>query len=204
MASEGTDAVRRRIRVGVGAALVLLIGAFALVVGSGMLRGAVGAEPVPVVSVSASAATAAPVREASVYVHVAGAVRAPGLYVLAAGARVVDAVGAAGGLADDADAAGLNLARPLSDGEQLRVPRAGESPAPVSPAGGAAGGDGVVDLNAADLAALDTLPRIGPALAQRIIEWREANGPFTSVDDLLSVPGIGEKMVESLRDRVRV
>ncbi|WP_373426980.1 ComEA family DNA-binding protein [Microbacterium sp. SORGH_AS_0888] len=191
-------------RIGVGAALTLLVGGFALVVATGMLRGVVGAEPVPVVSPTTTASPgAADVREAAVYVHVAGAVRSPGLYVLSAGSRVVDAVGAAGGLADDADAAALNLARPLSDGEQIRVPRVGES-APAAGTGVQAPTDGVVDLNTADAAALDTLPRVGPAIAQRIIEWREANGAFTSVDDLLAIPGIGEKMLESLRDRVRV
>lgn len=203
MVSETTDAARRRLRIGVGAALALLIGGFALVVASGVLRGATGAEPVPLASASASATgRATEVRAATVYVHVEGAVHAPGLYVLAAGTRVIDAIGAAGGLADDADRSALNLARPLSDGEQLHVPRQGEAAA--APKGGGATGDGIVNLNTADLAALDGLPRVGPAIAQRIIDWREENGPFTSVDDLLAVPGIGEKMVAALRDRVRV
>jgi competence protein ComEA len=189
--------------MGVGAAVVVLVGGFAVVVASGILRGAVGSEPVP-----SSASSSAVVAEAGLYVHVEGAVLAPGLYVLPTGARVVDAVGAAGGLADDADPAALNLARPVTDGEQLHVPRAGETP-PVA-SGGAAGDttgadlDGVVNLNTADVAALDTLPRIGPAIAQRIIDWREQNGAFTSVDDLLAVPGIGEKMLAGLRDLVRV
>ncbi len=142
----------------------------------------------------------------ALYVHVAGAVAFPGLYRLPAAARVVDAVAAAGGFGPDADPAGVNLARTVSDGEQLVVPRIGEAP-PASgdaPAGAAPPADGVIDLNAADAAALDTLPRIGPALAERILQWREENGRFTSVDDLLAVPGIGEKLLAGLRDRVRV
>jgi len=184
-----------RRRWGVGAVIVLALGGLAVAVVVGVVRGSVATQsltPAPVTVASASA---------SLYVHVSGAVHAPGLYVLHPDARVVDAVAAAGGLADDADAAGVNLARPVSDGEQLVVPRVGEA-APVGPAGVAA--DGRVNLNTADQAALDTLPGVGPAIAGRIIEWRDANGRFASVDDLLSVSGIGPKMLESLRDLVTV
>ena len=107
-----------------------------------------------------------------------------------------------GGFAPGADEAAVNLARPLSDGEQLHVPAVGAAPA--AGGAGAAPGDGRVNLNTADAAQLDTLPRIGPAMAQRIIEWRDANGRFTSVEDLLAVPGIGDKMLETLRDLVTV
>ena len=99
----------------------------------------------------------------------------------------------------------MNLARPVVDGEQLAVLAVGQAPPPPgSAAGGATGpaADGTVHLNTADLAALDTLPRIGPALAQRIIDWREANGPFTSVDQLLEVAGIGDAVFSGLADRV--
>ncbi len=181
------------------AAIVVLVGGIAVVVVGGVLRGVVGTEPVPVAT-----PTVAVVAPAGVYVHVAGAVAAPGLYRLQAGARVVDAVAAAGGLAADADPAAVNLARPVSDGEQLHVPRVGEQPPASAGAQGGVGADGTVNLNTADLAALDTLPRIGPAIAQRIIDWRDEHGPFTSVDDLLAVPGIGEKMLAALRDLVRV
>ncbi len=135
---------------------------------------------------------------AAVYVHLAGAVARPGLYRLDEGARLVDGVAAAGGFADDADRSAVNLARLLTDGEQVHVPRLGETPA----AGSAGAGDGRVNLNTAEVAELDTLPRIGPALAERIIAWREDNGRFTSVEDLLAVPGIGEKMLAGLRDMV--
>jgi competence protein ComEA len=178
--------------------VVLVIAALAVTVVIGILRGA--AAPVDQVVVDETPVASAPASE--VYVHVAGAVAAPGLYVLPANARVVDAVAAAGGLADDADGAAINLARTLADGEQLHVPRLGESP-PLTSAQSAPG-EGRVDLNTADASLLDTLPRIGPALAERIIAWRDENGRFTSVEDLLAVPGIGDKMLEALRDLVTV
>ncbi len=148
------------------------------------------------------------------YVHVLGQVAHPGLYVLGDGDRAVDAIAAAGGFSPTADRAGVNLARPVVDGEQLVVPELGASP-PAAGAGGAnseepggasgsAGADGVIDLNRADSAALETLPRVGPALAERIIAWRDENGPFTAIEDLMAVSGIGEKTFEGLRDLVRV
>ncbi len=198
-----------RRRLGVGAVTVVVIAALAVTVAIGIVR----TSSVPVESVTITQTPAAPdatVPATEVYVHVFGAVASPGLYRLADGSRVVDAVAAAGGLIEGADEGAINLARPLADGEQLRVPLVGETPpapvaAPGAGPGAPSGADGgKVDLNTADLAALDTLPRIGPALAQRIIDWRDENGRFTSVDDLLAVPGIGDKMLASLRDLVTV
>jgi competence protein ComEA len=184
--------------MGIGAIVVLVIGALTVTVAIGILRGALA--PVEEISLAAPAVT--PSATASeLYVHVSGAVAAPGLYVLSPRARVVDAVAAAGGFADDADPAAVNLARTLDDGEQLHVPRAGEAaPSPT----GSSPENGKIDLNTADAAQLETLPRIGPALAERIISWRDDNGGFTSVEDLLAVPGIGDKMLESLREHVTV
>ena len=183
-------------RLGVGAAVVVVLVVLCVTVGIGIVRGA--AAPVETVSIDEHETDAG--APASLYIHVAGAVTAPGLYVLPEGSRVVDAVAAAGGFAADADEQALNLARPLGDGEQLHVARRGEAP----PAAAVPAGDGRVNLNTADAQQLDTLPRIGPAMAERIISWREANGRFTSVEDLLAVPGIGEKMLASLRDLVSV
>ncbi|MET4159389.1 ComEA family DNA-binding protein [Agromyces sp. PvR057] len=139
-------------------------------------------------------------------VHVLGAVARPGLVELDAGARVVDAVAAAGGFTAVADPAGVNLARPVVDGEQLVVLAIGQVPVADAGGGGASGGgaasDGLVHLNTADVAELDTLPRIGPALAQRILDYREANGPFTSVDQLLDVTGIGDAVFAGLAELV--
>lgn len=181
--------------------LVLVLAGLSLTVIVGILRGSgAGAEVISASSPPPSADSS--IAAGTLYVHVAGAVRAPGLYALPQGARVVDAVAAAGGLADGADAAAVNLARAVSDGEQILVPILGQAPPPHADPGGV--GIGPVDLNTADLDALDALPRIGPALAERIIAWREQNGRFTSVEDLLAVPGIGEKMLAGLRDLVRV
>lgn len=145
-------------------------------------------------------ATATAASGSMIYVHILGAVGRPGLYELREGDRAVDAVAAAGGFLDTADQSQLNLARLLVDGEQIIVPVVGATPAAVP--GTTAGG--LVNLNTADAATLETLPRVGPAMAARIIEWREANGPFTAVDDLLSITGIGDKTFEGLRDLVTV
>lgn len=186
---------RARRRLGVGAAIVLVLAAAATSVVIGIVRSTAA----PASEVVAATVTA---ELPALYVHVFGAVANPGLYRLDDGARVVDVIAAAGGLTSDADDTAINLARRLTDGEQVRVPIIGESPPAASVPGVAT--DGRVNLNTADVAALDTLPRVGPAIAQRIIDWREANGAFTSVDDLLSVPGIGEKMLAGLRDLVTV
>lgn len=190
-----------------GAVVVLVLAAFAVTVVICIVRGAGGdAEAVPAHGLAAPTGGSdgpEPSSAASdtVLVHVAGAVRSPGVYALPRGARATDAIAAAGGFAPDADRAIVNLARDVSDGEQLLVPVVG-APPPAAPT--SAAGDTIVDLNTADAAALDTLPGIGPALAGRILDWRTENGRFASVEDLLAVPGIGEKLVDGLRDRVRV
>jgi competence protein ComEA len=152
---------------------------------------------------TAPATTAAPL-----VVHVVGAVGAPGVRQLPAGSRVVDAVEAAGGPLDGADLSRLNLAAPLADGSQIRVPLVGEEvagplvsgPPPVT--GG--GAPGPVPLNTATAAELEALPGIGPATAAAIVAWREANGPFVAVDQLIEVRGIGPAKLEAVRDLVVV
>ncbi len=143
-------------------------------------------------------------------VHAAGAVVRPGVYQVPDGARVTDLVDAAGGPAPDADLQQLNLAAKVSDGERVYVPRRGESPpTPVGPgtgdpgaAGTAAGGP--VDLNTATPEQLDTLPGVGPATAQAILDYRKEHGRFRSVDELIDVRGIGEAKLAALRPKVRV
>ena len=134
-------------------------------------------------------------------VHVSGPVARPGLVALPADSRVADALAAAGGALRSADLELLNLAAPVSDGQQVIVPRAGR-PAPQPAAGGGLGGlDGTpIDLNQADMAQLEELPGVGPVLAERIVAHRDANGPFGSLEDLLDVPGIGEGRLATLRD----
>jgi competence protein ComEA len=112
----------------------------------------------------------------------------------------VDAVAAAGGFAATADQGQVNLARFVVDGEQIYVPAVGEVPATAP--GTTAGGK--VNINTADETTLETLPRVGPAMAARIIAWREANGNFATIEDLMSVTGIGDKTFESLKDLVTV
>ena len=149
-------------------------------------------------------------------VHVAGAVARPGVQQLSGGARIVDAVDRAGGSTPDADLARVNLAAPVQDGQQVYVPRVGEPmpppPAGTAPAPGAGGGAGSpsgtpaapVNLNTASADELDTLPGVGPATSEAIIAHRQEQGPFTSVDQLLDVRGIGDAKLAELRDLVTV
>lgn len=192
-------------RIGLGAAVVLVVVALAVTVIIGIVRTAPA--PEQAVRITATGTPTPTPTVGGVFVHVSGAVRTPGLYELPTGARLVDAVAAAGGFAHDAERDGVNLARPVTDGEQIRVPIPGEettSP-PASGATTAAPAAGAkIDVNTADQAALETLPRIGPAMAGRILQWREKNGRFTSIDDLMAVSGIGPKMLEALRDLVTV
>lgn len=148
---------------------------------------------------------------ADVVVHVAGAVEHPGVYSLRAGARVHDAVAAAGGLRHDADPDVINLAETVVDGARIHVPVPGESPRPAAgqiPPNGVGGGDTgggpgtPVSLNVATSLQLQALPGVGPATADAIIEHRTANGPFTSVEDLMDVRGIGPAKLGALRDLV--
>ena len=162
-----------------------------------------------------------------VVVHVVGAVVRSGVVRLTPGSRVLDAVSAAGGAAPGADLPQLNLARVVVDGEQIHVPRKGETLPPggvpgsgsgigagaavgSGTAGGGAGATGatpaaaLVDLNSADVATLDTLPGVGPVLAQRILDWRTEHGRFSSVDELGEVSGIGDKLLAQIGPKVRV
>lgn len=150
--------------------------------------------------------------EGVLVVDVAGAVASPSVVELPAGARVRDAIEAAGGLAPDADPSALNRAAPLSDGQQVYVPRQGEAApgsggtaqAGSSGSGSGAPAAGPVNVNTAGADELDALPGIGPATAQAIIEDREANGPFATVEDLMRVSGIGEKKFAKLEGSICV
>ena len=220
------------------AVLVVLVGALVsgggegaggtggVVVRGAPTAGAASGGPSPAAGASAGAAPSAP-GAGRVVVHVLGAVRRSGVVELPASSRVGDALERAGGATDDADLDRLNLARVLTDGERLYVPRVGQQDVPealgpmadgaaagptaaagAGSGGGSAGTGGeesaVVDLNTADQTALETLPGIGPGLAGRIIAWRDEHGRFTAVEDLLDVSGIGDVRFAELRDRVRV
>jgi competence protein ComEA len=140
----------------------------------------------------------------SIVVSVVGRVARPGLVTLRDGARVADALEATGGPARGVRLGGLNLARRLTDGEQIYVgvptPPNAESPAGAS--GSGEPGEGPVDLNSASLTSLDTLPGVGPVTAQRIVEWRSTHGRFDSVDQLQDVDGIGPTRFARLKDLV--
>jgi competence protein ComEA len=186
----------------------------------------VSAKLPPVEMVSSASPTPSPAppnADGPVIVSVAGLVHKPGLVTLAPGARIADALTAAGGALDGADLMGLNMARRVTDGEQIIVgivaapgqPAAmgssissGSAPAAQAEAPSTAGTPpapgGLVDLNAATVEELDRLPGIGPVTAAAIIAWRDANGHFTSVDQLGDVDGIGPARLEKLRDHVRV
>jgi competence protein ComEA len=149
------------------------------------------AATVPEISVSAPIAMSGVVT-----VHVSGSVSHPGLIALERGARIADAVAAAGGALPGADLSALNLAATVIDGQQLVVPD--------SSGGSATAIDGRVRVNTADAAGLETLPGVGPVLAQRIVEYRELHGSFLQVEDLLDVPGIGEAKLAAMRESVIV
>ena len=136
--------------------------------------------------------------EERVTVYVTGAVRRPGVVTLTAG-RVEQAVEACGGATPDADLAKLNLAMPLKDGQHIIVPGAiaEEEAAGMT----AAKADGLVHINVADEKALEALPGIGPVMAKRIVEYRQQNGPFSSLEDLKKVRGIGEVKFSRLREK---
>ena len=137
-------------------------------------------------------------------VHVAGAVRRPGVYTLKNGARVRDAVRRAGGVSSRGDANAINLAAKVADGAQVIVPlKASEAVAAAGPSGSAAATPSApISLGNATAEQLDTLDGVGPATAEKIIQWRTEYGGFTSVDDLGEVPGIGPKKLEALRSQV--
>ena len=160
---------------------------------------------------------------ANITVYVSGEVVKPGVYVLLATSRIIDALQAAGGPTSAADLVVVNLAAPLVDATQVFIPRIGSTPRAtlprphaginlpttgtsggVSVGSGATSAIGIVDINSATLSDLDALPGVGPSTAQAIIDYRIANGPYVSVDDLLNVRGIGPSKLAAMRARVRV
>jgi competence protein ComEA len=153
---------------------------------------------------AAQAASASPSPAVTLIVDVAGAVRQPGVYEFAEGDRVIDAIERAGGPKPKADLSLLNLAAALTDGTQILVPTAGPpgaAPVPGDTPGSAAG---LIDINTASATELETLSGIGEVLAATIVEYRDQNGPFASVDDLEDVSGIGPATLEEIRDQVTV
>ena len=173
------------------AGLALLIAAVALLTRSD------DAAPVQIV-----APTAAPASKPApdIKVQISGEVMLPGVYSMSPDDRVIDAIAAAGGNSPNADLSGINLSKRVQDEARYHVPAIGES-APVTyvSAANSGQGNGQIDLNTAPSSELESLPGIGPSLANAIVVYREDNGPFDAVDDVDNVPGIGPKTLDSIR-----
>lgn len=172
--------------------------ALLIAVASGIWFGGKPSDPVPVV-IERDASQLSAATHVTLTVHISGAVVQPGLFGLPAGARVADALAAAGGALASADLAAVNLAAPVLDGSHIIILEEGETEAHV-----VVQGDDRVRVNVASADELANLPGIGPVLAQRIADYREANGPFSSAEDLLDVPGIGEGKLATMRDAVAI
>ena len=203
---ERLDTLSRGELVGLAVLLVGLLGGAALWYARSLpqpIQVAVtpSASPVPDASASAGVTPSG----APLIVDVAGWVHRPGVYEFDPGARVIDAVEQAGGAREGADLALLNLAAPLTDGQQILVPKEGQAPA-AAPGGAVPGGSTgtLVNVNTADATALETLNGVGEVLAAAIITYRDERGPFTSVEQLEEVPGIGPSTLEEIRDQVTI
>jgi competence protein ComEA len=153
-----------------------------------------------------TAAPTVPPTLAPVRVYVSGAANRPGIYALPPHSLVDDALKAAGGATTDADLDRINLALEVHDQQQIHVPRKGESVQPVSSAASEIAPESAtrININTATLAELDKLPKIGPSIAQRIIDYRTKNGPFKKTEDLKNVSGIGDATFEALKDLITV
>ena len=196
--------------------LVLLL--LALVAGGGALYGMQAQQDATTLDAAtqpAAASSSGMAQEAGLTVYVTGAVNQPGVVTVASGARVADAVNACGGLSPEADADAVNMAQAVKDGQQIRVPMKGAAKAVKDgTATKSAGGNGVVaspedagglvNINTADEKALDALPGVGPATAQKIIEYRETEGAFQSPEDIMKVRGIGKAKYEKMKDKITI
>jgi competence protein ComEA len=169
-------------------------------VAAGMWWGGGEAESIPTPAPSGPLTSGSPPARSTITVHVAGLVIRPGLVELAEGSRVADAIAAAGGLLPGARTEAVNLAAPLTDGQQIVVPGA-QGDGPAAPG---ATTNGKIHLNQATASELESLPGVGPVIAERIVTYREEHGLFESIEDLLDVPGIGEAKLADLRDHVQV
>ncbi|MEN8234350.1 MAG: helix-hairpin-helix domain-containing protein [Actinomycetota bacterium] len=173
--------------------LIVVAAALALAVGAGAWFGN-RSQPLPPPATGGGVSHTTIV--GTIVVHVSGAVRHPGLVTVPLHARIADAVAAAGGATPTADLGGLNLAAEVRDGDQVVVPTPGEA------RGSPTNSDHGVDLNRSSAAELEGLPGVGPVLAERIVAFREQNGPYTAVEDLLDVGGIGEAKLAAMRDSI--
>lgn len=177
------DSMKRRWLIVIGLAALILAASF----GGNWQKAAAPAPPSAVPVAQPAPAAAGPL------VYVSGAVQKPGQYRLGPDSRVLDAINAAGGLAPGADGSRIEPAQPVRDGMQVHVPS-------VAPAAGGPATGGKININTADKDELDRLPGIGPVLAQRIVDYRKAHGPFRDIADIKKVSGIGEAKYNQIKD----
>ena len=195
--------------------IVLLL--LALVAGGGALYGMHAQSDATVLDAAtqpaASSGDGGTSQDGGLTVYVTGAVNQPGVVTVATGARIADAVNACGGLSPEADGDAINMAQALKDGQQVRVPAKGAQKAATGAAASKSAGSagnasadagGLVNINTADEKALDTLPGVGPATAQKIIEYRETEGAFQSPEDIMKVRGIGKAKYEKMKDKITI
>ena len=190
-------AVSTRRLVATGLLIVALVAVGVRHLRSGAHPAALAVAPIRVAPAASARGRGAP----GLVVDVEGAVRQPGLVRLPAGSRVADAVARAGGTTRRADRSGVNLAAPVSDGQQVLVPLRGAASTVASPSGGTAPG-GPLSLSTATAEQLDTLPGVGPVTAQKIVDYRTQHGAFHSVDELDAIPGIGPARLADLKGLV--
>lgn len=198
MAAEGGQSGREWIERQAGNVLIVLVGV-GLLGGAFFLVRRPQSEPIAILDANPEA-TATP---GHIGIYLVGAVERPGVYFLPEGSRLYQALETAGGPTQEADLTRVNLSQRLRDEEMIYIPRVGEEP-PTPIAAAAGQSSGLININTAILAELDSLPGIGPVLAQRILDYREEHGPFQNVDELKNVRGIGDSLFEDILDRLTV
>jgi len=189
-------------------AYILFFSVVSLIIGGAV--GYFGARPrgAPPITISTPAPTSTPSPTATpspIRVYLSGAVQAPGVYELSPGSIVNDAIEIAGGAALEADLDCINLALELQDQQHVHVPEVGEADPPPAVSGGTSdSSSGSVNINTATAVELEELPRIGPSTAEKIVAYRDANGPFERIEDIQNVPGIGPATFEELKELIAV
>jgi competence protein ComEA len=181
---------------------LIIVGGLVLFIVYSILKRPESSAPPLVITLQPRSIPTATVPPTSIEVYVTGAINKPDVYALPIGSIVKDLIAAAGGATSDADLVAINLAQRLTDQTHIHVPRKGET-IPATPNSGSATG-ALININTADATQLDTLPGIGPATAQGIIEFRTSNGPFKKIEDIKNVPRIGDALFEKIKGMITI